>query len=468
MIIPLIVSLIYGEGDARAFAYSIGITEVLSILLFLITRTKKREVSHKEGFIFVAFAWFVAGFFGSLPYFLFNIFPGDSIFMSLTDSIFESISGFTTTGATVISSIENLPHGILFWRSLTHWLGGMGIILLSMCVLPLLGVGGMQLYKAEVPSPVTDKLFPKIADTAKVLWLIYLFLTLAEIVLLSLGGMEIFDSICHTFGTLATGGFSTKNLSIEHYNSAYIHYVIIAFMYLAGVNFSLHFSLLRGSLKPFKNNEEFKFYTGITLFFTLLITISLFTNGIYNSITDSLRYGLFQVLTILTTTGFSTANFEEWSSSAKFILFALMFVGASAGSTGGGIKCLRILLLLKLAYRELKKLIHPHGVFPVKIDNKMVSKDVIESVYGFFFLYFAISMFCALIISFYGIDILSSVSIVAASIGNIGPGFGVIGPHDNYSALPIIVKWISIMCMLLGRLEIYTLILLFIPVYWKK
>jgi trk system potassium uptake protein len=468
MLIPAGVSLLYGEPEYKAFIYACALSCLPGAFILMLTRTQRREVSHREGFIFVASTWLISGFVGALPYLLIGQMADQSIHFSLTDAFFEAISGFTTTGATIIVDIEALPKGLLFFRSLTHWLGGMGIILLSLCILPLLGVGGMQLYKAEVPGPTTDKIFPKIADTAKVLWGIYLLFTLVEIILLYIGGMTLFDSICHTFGTLATGGFSTKNMNVEYYHSIYLQGVITFFMFLAGVNFTLHFSLLRGNLGSFRKNTEFKFYCSITLFFITLITLSLYFSGTFSTLGKALQYGSVQVLSIITTTGYSTHDFESWNSASQFILFTLMFVGGSAGSTSGGIKCMRLLILLRLVYVELKKIIHPHGVFPIKVNKQVVSKEVIQSVYGFFFLYLSIFIVCALFISFFNIDMISSISIIAASLGNIGPGFGSIGPHENYAHLPMVVKWVSIFCMLLGRLEIYTLILLFIPDYWKK
>ncbi|MBW2545218.1 MAG: TrkH family potassium uptake protein, partial [Deltaproteobacteria bacterium] len=320
----------------------------------------KISLTHKEGFLIVATGWFLAAAFGSLPYMIYGALP------QFGDAFFESISGFTTTGATVITNIGDLPHGILLWRSLTQWLGGMGIIILSIAILPLLGVGGMQLYKAELPSPVKDKLTPRVAETARTLWIVYIIISIVEFIMLLTGGMDVFNAICHTFTTMATGGFSTSDASIAHFNSAYIDGIITFFMLVAGINFTLHYSLITGNFKAILKNSEFRLYLGIILVSVVIITISLKQNSFYEA-GEYLRYASFQVVSILTTTGFTTANFDNWPALSKIILLVLMFIGGSAGSTGGGIKCLRILLILKYIYKELYRLVHPHAVTAVKL-----------------------------------------------------------------------------------------------------
>jgi trk system potassium uptake protein TrkH len=360
-----------------------------------------------------------------------------------------------------------MSHSILLWRSFTQWLGGMGIILLSIAILPLLGVGGMQLYKAEVPGPVTDKLRPRIRDTAKLLWKVYLLFTFLEFILLRAGGMTFFDAICHSFTTMAIGGFSTKNASIEAFNSVYIEGVITFFMFLAGVNFALHFQLLSGNGKALLRDNEFVFYV-IILFASVicLMTGLMLFNG-YDFV-SALRYGSFQGVSIMTTTGYSSTNFGAWSYFGQYFLLMLMFIGGCAGSTAGGIKVLRIHLLLKQGYRELYRLIHPHAVSHIKFNGRKVSPEIMESIWGFFFLYILLFVIAGQIMSFLGLDTVTALSSVAASIGNVGPGLGTVGPYDNFSHLPTAGKWVLTSCMILGRLEIYTLLVLFLPEYWKK
>ncbi|MEA3470381.1 MAG: potassium transporter TrkG, partial [Thermodesulfobacteriota bacterium] len=367
MLLPLLCSIYFGEGDYKALTVSMGITSLTGLLLYYLFKPSNGDLtlSHREGFIIVALGWFLAATFGSLPYLIHGVLP------SFVDAFFESISGFTTTGATVITHIEGIPHGILLWRSLTQWLGGMGIIILSIAIFPLLGVGGMQLYKAELPSPVKDKLTPRVAETARTLWIVYIIISTVEFILLLFGGMDVFNSLCHTFTTMATGGFSTSDASIAHFHSAYIDGVITFFMLIAGINFTLHYSLIVGNFRAVLTNNELRFYLGIALLAVIIVTLNLRLN-IFDEMGKCLRYASFQVISILTTTGFTTANFSEWPSLSKIILLFLMFVGGSAGSTGGSIKCLRILLILKHSYRELYRLVHPHAVTAVKLGKRIV------------------------------------------------------------------------------------------------
>lgn len=461
MLLPFSVSLIYGESDALAFLYSFLVCVIVGAASFFLTGRPKREISHREGFAIVALGWFSVAAFGSLPY----LFSG--VVGSFSDAFFESVSGFTTTGATVLTDIDSLSHAILLWRCFTQWLGGMGIILLSIAILPLLGVGGMQLYKAEVPGPVTDKLKPRIGETAKILWQVYLIFTFLELILLRAGGMGFYDALCHSFATMATGGFSTKSLSIEAFNSAYIDGVVTFFMLLAGINFALHYQFLRGNVQSLLKDEEFRFYLFIILISTLFVAGNLISiNG--EDFLHAFRLGSFQVVSIMTTTGFSSVDFEQWPDFSKYFLLVLMFVGGCAGSTGGSVKVMRIFLLIKQCYRELYRLIHPRAVVHVKFNNSKVSSEVMDSILGFFFLYMFLTVIATMIMTFLGLDMVSAISAVAATIGNIGPGLGSVGPTDNFASIPDFGKWVLSFCMIMGRLELYTLLILFLPEYWKK
>ena len=461
MVLPLSVSFFYGDGCSTAFLYAMLVTTVSGAILYWAFPAQKKELSHRDGFAIVTLGWATIALFGSLPF----LFSGS--ITSFTNAYFETMSGFTTTGATICQSIEQLPQSILFWRSFIQWLGGMGIILFSIAILPLLGVGGMELYKAEVPGPTPDKIKPRIAETARTLWKVYLLISLVQVVLLLAGGMNLFDALCHTFTTLATGGFSTKNISIEYYNSPYFETVFTVFMLLAGINFSLHYRLLLGNLKGFWKNSELHFFLSVFLVATLMITINLRLT-IFPDLFSSLRHASFQTASILTTTGYSSHNFGVWPALSQFLLLLLMFVGGCTGSTGGGIKCFRIMLLFKQGYRELYRMIHPHAVIPVKLAGKSVPPKIIEGVWGFFFLYILLFALSSLIMTLLGIDLISAISSVAACIGNIGPGLGTVGPAENYNHLPALGKWLLSLCMLVGRLEIYTVIVLFIPEFWKK
>ena len=409
----------------------------------------------------VTFGWLFFSLFGSLPFLLSGAIP------SFTDAFFETMSGFSTTGATILTDIEVLPMGILFWRSLTHWIGGMGIIVLSLAILPFLGVGGMQLFKAEVPGPVADKLTPRITETAKILWAVYVLITAAETVLLMFGGMTLFDALCHSFGTMATGGYSTKNASIGAFNSAYIDYVVIFFMLLAGINFALHFRVLRGDIKAYFRNQEFLVFFSIIGMAFLLIGLDTFF-GQYPDTELAVRKTLFQVVAILTTTGYGTADYELWAFSSQLILFFLMFVGGCAGSTGGGMKVMRIHLLVKFVFSEITRLLHPHAVVPVRIGKNVVPREVVTNVVGYFILFMLLFIFGVLIMAALGMDIVTAFGAVAASLGNIGPGLGEVGPTDNYAHLPVMGKWVLAILMLAGRLEVFTVVILFSPSYWRK
>ena len=465
MIFPLAWGLYYCDGTAVPIGLSMVITMVAGGLLFLFFRdpeASKSAMSHREGMAIVALGWFAAGAFGGLPFYF------GGTFETVVDCVFESLSGFTTTGSSVLTNIEAVPRGILFWRSLTHWLGGMGIIVLSLAILPFLGVGGMQLYRAEVPGPAPDKLKPRIKDTALTLWKVYLLFSALETVLLMFGGMDVFDALCHTFGTMATGGFSTRNMSVAAFDSVYIDYVITVFMLIAGVNFSLHYLLLKWRPSVMIKDPEFRVFVGMAVVFIIVITIAVYGRGNYDSAADSIRYTSFQVASILTTTGFASADYELWPGIAQAILLFCMFVGGCAGSTGGGMKVMRIMLLLKQSYQELFRLIHPRSVSHVKMGKTVVQDDVISGVWGFFILWIGLLVLAAFIVAGSGVDVVTSFAAALACIGNIGPGIGGVGPTDNFAWLPDTAKWMLTFCMVLGRLEIYTVLILFVPEFWRK
>lgn len=360
-----------------------------------------------------------------------------------------------------------MPHGLLLWRSLTQWLGGMGIIVLSLAVLPILGIGGMQLFVAEVPGPKKEKLHPRVKETAKRLWVIYLAFTIAETLLLMIGGMSFFDALNHSFTTMATGGYSTKQASIAHFDSPFIHYVITSFMFLAGTNFVLSYFALHLRLDKLWKNEEFRFYSGFVIFFTIIITIGLYIGGNYK-LEPAFRNAVFQVVSIITTTGYVTADYLAWAPSLTVIIFILMFIGGSAGSTGGGVKVMRVLMVLKNSYIELKRMVNPHAVIPVRFNNHVVAPQIVSNVLAFIMIYILITLFSVGIIAAMGYDLDTSFGAVAASIGNIGPGLGQVGPVENYAHFPVAGKWYLSFLMLLGRLELFTVLILFAPAFWRK
>jgi trk system potassium uptake protein TrkH len=376
------------------------------------------------------------------------------------------MSGFTTTGATIFTDIEALPKGILFWRSMTHWIGGMGIIVLSLAILPILGIGGMQLFVAEVPGLTPDKLHPRITQTAKRLWIIYVVLTLVQTLLLMLGGMNLFESLCHAFGTMATGGFGTRNDSIAGF-SPYIQYVIIVFMYLAGISFTLHYFTIKRQFSKVLRNEELRLYTLLLITATVIIAAALFYTQ-HLGPGKAFRDALFQVVSIVTTTGFITSDYLLWPFFTWLLLFLLMFTGGCAGSTGGGIKIVRIILLFKNSRMELKRIIHPQAMLPVRLNGKSISQQIIFNVLAFFLIYIIIFAFGSLVMSAMGMEFESAVGAVAASLGNIGPGLGTVGPVLNYSTVPMAGKWVLAFLMLLGRLELFTVLILFSASFWKK
>lgn len=460
MLLPIAWSLYYGEGDLSAFIITAAATFAVGLITYKLTPTKS-EIRVRDGFAIVTLSWLSAAFFGAFPAFLSGAIP------SFTDAFFESMSGFTTTGASILTDIESLPHGVLFWRSLTHWLGGMGIIVLSLAILPLLGVGGMQLYRAEVPGPVTDKLTPRIKETAKILWGVYLLLSALETAALMIGGMSFFDALCHTFGTLATGGFSTRNGSIGAYGNPYIEWVVIVFMVLAGCNFALHFRALRGDLKSFHRDVEFRFYIGVIITSVVLLMVFNFTH-LFSGFGERLRHTVFQVVAIMTTTGYGTHDYETWAPTGHFLLLTLMFIGGMAGSTGGGMKTMRVLILIREARMELRQLIHPRGIFPVRLGDKIIGDEVLRKIFGFVLLYLLLFFIGAIVMTFFQLDIVSAIAASAACLNNIGPGLGLVGPTDNYHHIHSLGKWVLAMLMLMGRLEVYTVVILFSRSFWRR
>ncbi|MDX1520639.1 MAG: potassium transporter TrkG [Anaerolineae bacterium] len=462
MLVGLPFSVYYGSPDILPISTASGLTIAVGLAGWLTTRhSDHTNIGKREGYLIVSLGWIVLSAFGSLPFIFSGAIP------NFTDAFFETISGFTTTGASILDNIESLPKGILFWRSMTHWIGGMGIIVLSLAILPILGIGGMQLFVAEVPGPTPDKIHPRVKETAKRLWIIYFMLTLAQTVLLFVGGMTLFDAINHSFATLATGGFSTKQASVAHYTSPYIQYVIALFMYFAGVNFSLHYFALKRRFSKVWGSEEFKFYTGVILISTLILTVGLIISQNI-SLEQAFRDSLFTTLTIVTTTGFVTADYELWAPFLIFIVFILMFTGGSAGSTGGGVKMVRHLLIIKNSFVEMKRLLHPRALIPVRLDKRAVPPEVMFNILAFFAIYILIFIFSALVMTAIGLDFTSALASVIASLGNIGPGLGAVGPTQNYAAIPTAGKWFLSFLMLLGRLELFTVLLILTPAFWRK
>jgi len=457
---PIPFSLYFHDGMTGTFLFC-SLLGLFAGGLLLFIFLPDQDLGYKDGFAIVTFSWIGLALLGALPYLLSGAIP------SFVDAFFESMSGFTTTGSTILADIEILPKSLLFWRTMTHWLGGMGIIVLTLAILPLLGIGGMQLFQAEVPGPTKDRLAPRIQDTARILWSVYLLMTLVETGLLMAGGVDFFNAITHSFATLATGGFANFNSSLGHYQSTYLQSVVILFMFLAGANFSLHFMALRGSISSYWKNEEFRFYTAIILFATLAIVIANAVAGTYTDTGRNLRDVLFQVVSIMTTTGFGTADFDTWPSFCRILLVTLMFVGGCAGSTGGGIKVVRFLLFFKYARLQLHKLVHPRQVETIKLGKTKVPQDVMIAILSFFAIYLAVFLVASLIVTALGVDIITGPTAVIATLNNIGPGLHLVGPTQNFGHLPALAKLVLIFCMLAGRLELYTVAILFTPGYWR-
>lgn len=455
-------SVYYQSDDIFSLLVSgLGIA-LLGFIIWISTRKSEiAELGKREGYLIVSLGWIIMSLFGAIPFVVHGAIP------NYTDAFFETMSGFTTTGASILSDIEKVPHGLLFWRSLTHWLGGMGIIVLSLAILPLLGIGGMQLFTAEVPGVIKDKIHPRVKETAKRLWGIYVILTAAETLLLMAGGLNFFDSLTHSFATMGTGGFSTKSTSTAYFTSPYVQYVFIVFMFLAGMNFTLHYFAIHRNFNFLKTNTEFRYY------FSFIVFVSLFVMIIHIPHVDfhweeGIRQSLFHVVSLTTTTGFVSSDYENWAPFSRMIFFVLLFVGGCAGSTGGGIKFVRHVILFKNGWTELKRLIHPRAIIPVKFNNKTVTAEIVSNVQAFFIFYILLFVFGSIIISLLGVDFVTAIGATATCIGNIGPGIGTVGPVNNFAHLPDSVKWILSFLMMVGRLELFTVLVILSPAFWKK
>jgi len=456
---PLTVSLYYKGGDTRAFILTIIITAIAGFILNM-HKSKKGIVRYREGFMIVSLGWLLVSIFGAFPFLIAGTFD------TFINAFFETVSGFTTTGATVLTNIEMQPHGILFWRAFTHWLGGMGILVFTLALIPTMGLSNLNILKAESPGPTPSKLVPKIAKTAQLLYIIYFTLTVAEVIALKIAGMSLFDAVTHTFATMGTGGFSTKNLSIGAYAMPSYEWIIIGFMILAGANFSLYYSVLVGNIKTLFKDREFQFFIAVILISTVLITINI--TSAWDDLALTFRQASFQVASIISTTGFTSLDYSIWPPFSKMILFVLMFFGGCAGSTGGAIKQVRILVIFKYVKRELQKLIHPNSVISIRMGGKVIPENVVQNIVGFVLIYMLLFVGFSVILVTQNLDLVSSTSAVAATLGNVGPGFGVVGPAMNYNGLTVLTKYVLSLAMILGRLEIFTVLIIFTPFFWQE
>ncbi len=474
MLLSALVSLLYKDGVTGRLCIAALLTLLLGVIAMVFTRKHNKEMNKREGYIVVAFGWIIMALTGALPYVVTGSIP------SFTNAFFETMSGYTTTGASILNDIEAMPKGILFWRSLTHWIGGMGIIVLAIAILPLLGIGGMQMFAAEAPGPSADKLHPRITDTAKRLWLIYFGYTAAETLLLSVAGMSFFDAINHALCTVSTGGFSTKNASVAHWNGQpIIQYIIILFMFLAGTNFVLSYFAFKGKVQKVLHDEEFKLYFRFIAIFTAIAAILIYFRAdvsissiehpmVWGEGESAFRHALFQVLAIVTTTGFVTADYTLWTPFLVVFFFGLMFLGGSAGSTSGGVKVVRHLLLIKNGFLEFKRALHPSAILPVRYNMKAISGDIVFNILAFFILYMLSFIIGALVFSMFELDFASAIGLSASSLGNVGPALGDFGPVNNYAALPPLGQWWASFLMLIGRLELFTVLVLFTPFFWRN
>ncbi len=474
MLIAALVSYLYHDGATLHIVSSGLLTLFAGVSFMFVTRGHLKELNKREGYIVVTFGWLFMSLSGMLPYLISGAIP------SVTNAFFETISGYTTTGASILTDIEALPKGLLFWRSMTHWIGGMGIIVLAIAILPLLGIGGMQLFAAEAPGPSADKLHPRITDTAKRLWLIYFGFTAMETIALKLAGMSFFDAINHAMSTLSTGGFSTKNASVAYWNDTpLIQYIIIFFMMLAGMNFVLSYFAFKGKVQKIVKDEEFKLYMSFIIGFSIITALVVyFQADVSNSSIDhpmvlgvgesAIRHGWFQVVAIITTTGFVTADFTMWTPFLTVVFFGLMFVGGSAGSTAGGIKVVRHLLTIRNAILEFKRTLHPRAILPVRYNTRSVDRTIIFNILAFFILYMLSWIIGASVLAAFGLDFQTALGGAASSLGNVGPAFGSLSPVDNFANLPSGAKWWCGFLMLIGRLELFTVLILLTPFFWRN
>lgn len=475
MLLSSFVSMLTKDGQTLSLSLASLLTLLVGIILMLITRNHTKQLSKRDGYLVVSLGWILMTLSGMLPY----LFTG--VFSDISSAFFETMSGYTTTGSSVLADIEVVPKGVLFWRSTTHWIGGMGIIVLAIAILPLLGIGGMQLFTAEAPGPSSDKLHPRITDTAKRLWFIYVGFTLVETLLLSLAGMSFFDAINHAMSTVSTGGFSTKNASISFWNDQpLIQYIIIFFMFIAGMNFVLSYFAFTGQLKKIFKDEEFKFFSRMIFLCTLIVALFIYVKvdlsasnsfqhpQILGQAESAIRHALFQVIAVVTTTGFVTADFTAWTPFLTLLFFALMFMGGSAGSTSGGIKGVRHYLMIKSGFLEFNRALHPNAVLQIRYNKAVVQDGVIQNIYGFFILYMLSFIIGSLGFSMIGYDFVSAIGVSASSLGNVGPALGEFGPSFSFNELSIAGKWWASFLMLIGRLELFTVLILLTPFFWKR
>lgn len=465
MTMALFVSLWYGEADSGVFLLSTIITLLAGVIGLLVGRRAESRMGEREGYVIVAMVWVVFSAFGLLPYYLSGQVP------SLTDAWFESMSGFTTTGATIIPDLEVITHGLLFWRSLTQWIGGMGIIVLSIAILPIFGLNGMQLYAAEVSGLTYEKVSPRIADTAKMMWSIYVLLTVTEVVALWLCGMDMFDAVCHSFSTIATGGFSTHNNSLEYYDSAAIHYTVTFFMFISGINFVMLIYLLRGKTRYFFKDEELRWYSVAVAMFAVLLTVGLYVarpgwSGV--EMERAFRDSIFTVISSMTSTGYTISDYMYWPVVAWVVIFFLMLTGACAGSTAGGIKWVRLAIIMKNGVAEFQRRIHPNAIIPVKLNEKTVPQQTINNIMAFLIFYVFIIVVTVVIFCATGVDFDEAIGSAVSAIGNVGISIGQFGPAGTYAEFPVVAKWVMSFVMLIGRLEIFTVLLLFTRALWRK
>ena len=471
MFLSALLSFIYKDGITVDLILSGTIVSIIGLLMLFLNKNHDKQINKREGYLVVVLGWVIMIFSGTIPYLLTGTIEGFS------NIFFETTSGYTATGATIINDVEILPEGILFWRSITHWLGGMGMIVFAIAILPLLGIGGMQLFTAESPGPSTDKLHPRITDTAKRLWLIYVSYTVIETIFLQFAGMSFFDAINHSMSNIASGGFSTKNASLGHWNSnPIIQYIVIIFMFLAGTNFILSYFGFKFNFKKIISDEEFKVYSLFILGFTFSVSLILFFNtdflmsyeSQFERIEGVFRHSLFQVVSIIATTGFVTADYTSWSPLLLLLFFGMMFLGGSAGSTSGGFKIMRHLLIIKNGVLQFKKILHPHAIIPLRYNKSSVSTEITHNILGFFIVYMLSFMIGTLVFALLGLDFESALGVSASSLGNVGPSIGSFGPMNTFFDLPLLAKWWASFLMLLGRLELFTVLIVFTPYFWSN